>query len=66
MEEQKKRKTVTSNEVKLRYKQKTYVQYVANFRREEDADLINMIETEKAKGMGTTDAFRSLLRKSEK
>ena len=65
MEEQKKRKTTTSNEVKRRYKQKTYAQYVANCRREEDADLIDMIESEKAKGLGTTDAFRVLLRKSK-
>lgn len=63
MEEQKKRKTTTSSEVKARYNKKTYVQYTASFRKDEDEDLINLIEKERGSGLSTTDVFRKLLRK---
>lgn len=62
-EEKARRKTHTSNEVKLRYNKKTYKSYNVNFRFVEDTDIINLIENEKAKGMNTTEAFRNLLRR---
>ncbi len=46
-EQQEKRKTYTSTEVKTRYNKKTYVQYSIKLRRVEDADIINLIEKEK-------------------
>lgn len=66
MADQKKRKTHTSNEVIMKYRQKTYTQYIVNFRKEGDEDLIEMVESEKSKGIGTTEAFRNLLRNKEK
>lgn len=62
-EEIKKRKTHTSNEVKLRYNKKTYKNYNVNLRVVEDSEIIKLIEDEKAKGIGTTEAFRNLLKK---
>lgn len=66
MEEQKKRKTTTSSEVKARYNKKTYVSYLVNFRKDSDQDIIDMVESEKQAGLSTTDAFRKLLRKKQK
>lgn len=66
MEEQKKRKTTTSSEVKARYNKKTYVSYLVNFRKVSDQDIIDMVESEKQAGLSTTDAFRKLLRKKQK
>lgn len=63
MEEQKKRKTTTSSEVKARYNKKTYVQYTVSFRRDTDEDIIEKVETEKSMGLSTADAFRKLIRK---
>lgn len=63
-EEKTKRKTVTSNEVKKRYNDKTYIPYSVKFRKIEDADIIKLIEDEKAKGFTTTEAFRNLLKHS--
>lgn len=58
-----KRKTTTSTEVKERYKKKTYKRYIVSFRKEEDADLINLIEsTKKQENIETTEAFRQLMR----
>ena len=58
-----KRKTHTSNEVKKRYNDKTYAQYAIKLRKVEDADVINLIENEKQKGYGTTEAIKRLIRK---
>ena len=66
MEEQKKRKTTTSSEVKARYNKKTYVSYLVNFRKDSDQDIIDMVESEKQAGLSTTDAFRKLLRENQK
>ena len=58
-----KRKTTTSTEVKERYKKKTYKRYIVSFRKEEDADLIDLIEsTKKQENIETTEAFRQLMR----
>ena len=58
-----KRKTTTSTEVKERYKKKTYKRYIVSFRKEEDADLIELIEsTKKQENIETTEAFRQLMR----
>ena len=57
-----KRKTHTSNEVKLRYNKKTYKNYNVNFRVNEDAEIIKLIEQEKDNGFSTTEAFRNLLK----
>lgn len=57
-----KRKTYTSNEVKNRYREKTYVQYLLSLRKEDDAELIARIEAEKAKGFGTTEAIKNLIK----
>lgn len=58
-----KRKTHTSSEVKARYNKKTYKNYNINFRINEDADIIDIIEKEKGKGANTTEAFRKIIRK---
>ena len=57
-----KRKTFTSNEVKLKYNKKTYQQYCIKFRKVEDVDYINAIETEKSKGYTTSEAFKRLIK----
>ena len=61
-QEKPKRKTHTSTEVKKRYNDKTYKSYSLNLRKLEDADLIARIEAEKAKGFGTTEAIKRLLK----
>ena len=62
-----KRKTTTSTEVKERYKKKTYKRYIVSFRKEEDADLIELIENMKnQKNIETTEAFRQIMRKQIK
>lgn len=62
-EEIKKRKTHTSSEVKNRYNQKTYVQYAIKLRKVEDAEIIDLIEKEKQKGFGITEAIKNLIKK---
>lgn len=61
MEEGKKRKTYTSSEVKKRYNDKTYKKYSINLRKVEDSEIISLIESEKEKGFGTTDAIKNLI-----
>ncbi len=56
-----KRKTHTSSAVKSRWNAKTYQQYGIKLRKVEDAALIAMIEAEKAKGYGTTEAIKNLI-----
>lgn len=63
IEEQKKRKTHTSSEVKARYNKKTYKSYGVNLRINEDADIIAAIEAEKEKGFTTSEAFKRLIKK---
>ncbi len=63
MEKETKRKTHTSTAVKAKYNKKTYKNYNVNLRINDDADIIAMIENEKASGLNTTDAFRKLIRK---
>lgn len=65
-EQQEKRKTYTSTEVKTRYNKKTYVQYSIKLRRVEDADIINLIEKEKNNGFGTSEAIKNLIKNAEK
>lgn len=62
-EEIKKRKTHTSNEVKLRYKKKVYKNYNVSLRKVEDAEIIKLIEDEKSKGFGTTEAIKNLIKR---
>ena len=62
-EEIQKRKTYTSNEVKSRYNKKTYVQYAIKLRKIEDADIIALIEEEKQKGFGITEAIKNLIKR---
>ena len=57
-----KRKTRTSNEVKQRYRVKTYKQYALSLRYDTDGDLIDQIEAEKKKGHTTSAAIKNLLR----
>ena len=61
--EKPKRKTRTSSEVKTRYNKKTYQQYMLSLRKVDDADIIEMIEAEKAKGFGTSEAIKNLITK---
>ncbi len=63
MPEKIKRKTHTSNDVKNRYNQKTYVQYGIKLRKVEDAEIIDLIEKEKQKGFGITEAIKNLIQK---
>ncbi len=53
-----KRKTHTSSEVKQRWKAKTYKAYQVNLRKDEDAELIEFVESLKGK-IGTSDIFRT-------
>lgn len=55
------RRTHTSNEVKLRYNQRTYTQYTIKLRKVDDAEVIELIEAEKQKGFGTTEAIKNLI-----
>jgi hypothetical protein len=61
-EEKKKRKTFTSSEVKERYNKKTYQRYQLTLRKVEDADLIELIEKEKASGLSTSEAIKKLIK----
>ena len=61
--EKPKRKTHTSNEVKKRYNDKTYQQYALKLRKVEDADIIAMIDAERAKGYQTSESIKNLIRK---
>ncbi len=64
MEELKpKRKTFTSSAVKKRYNDKTYKSYKLSLRKVEDAELIELIEAEKAKGFQTSEAIKNLIKK---
>lgn len=56
------RKTVTSSAVKKRYNDKTYKQYAVKFRYDTDKDLIERIEALKNEGLGTTAAFKKLMK----
>jgi len=58
-----KRKTITSSEVKKRYNDKTYRQYLVSFRVDQDAELIDLIENLKKDGCSTSDAFRKIIKK---
>ena len=52
-----KRKTTTSAEVKNRWNSKTYKRYQVSLRKDEDAELIEFVESVKGK-IGVTDIFR--------
>ena len=52
-----KRKTTTSSEVKIRWMRANYKRYQVQLRIEDDADLIEFIERNKAQ-YGTTELFR--------
>lgn len=60
-----KRKTHTSTEVKQRYNKKTYDRITFSLRKTEDADIIDRIEAEKAKGHSTNTAIKNLIRGHE-
>ena len=67
MEELKpKRKTFTSSAVKKRYNNKTYKSYTLTLRKIEDAQIIEKIEAEKAKGFQTSEAIKNLINKNER
>lgn len=51
------RKTTTRTEVKNRWNAKTYKRYQVSLRKEEDADLIQYVESLKGR-IGTSDIFR--------
>ena len=57
------RKTRTSSAVTSRYQKKVYEKYSLALRKVEDADIIKMIEEEKAKGFSTSEAIKNLIRK---
>lgn len=61
-----KRKTYTSSAVKKRYNDKTYIRYGLALRKDEDVDVIEMIEAEKAKGYQTSEAIKNLIRQAKK
>lgn len=63
-EEKPKRKTHTSTEVSQRYQKKTYTKYSVAFRKIEDADCIQAIENEIAKGYTTSEVFKRFIRKN--
>ena len=57
------RKTTTSSAVKQRWNAKTYTRYTISLRKDEDADIIRLIEERKSKGISPTDTIREALRK---
>lgn len=60
--EKAKRKTVTSNAVKLRYNKKTYLQAGCRLRYDRDSVLISAIEArQQAEGLTVSEAVRALL-----
>lgn len=61
MENKPRRKTHTSSEVKKRYNDKAYKAYTFHLRKDEDMELIEKIEAEKAKGLSTADIIRKFL-----
>ena len=61
-----KRKTFTSNEVKKRYNDKTYASYTLRFRKKEDADIIDLIESGKEHNIAPSETIRRLIRNNTK
>ena len=59
---EKKRKTVTSYEVKKRHRDKTYKQITAAFRYDSDADILQAFEDAKANGIPPAELIRQLIR----
>ena len=55
------RKTTTSTEVKQRWIDKTYKRYVVSLRQDTQADLIELVESRKNAGQGTSDIFTEAL-----
>lgn len=51
-----------SKEVYARYHAKAYVKYSIAFRRDTDKDIIEYIETNKAKGISPTGTIRELFK----
>ena len=47
----------------MRWIAKTYNRYSINLRKDEDADIIQMIEANKEKGISPTETIRDLIRK---
>ena len=54
-------KTKTSTEVKQRWESKTYNRYVVRLRKDTDKELIDFIESKKAKGKGTSEIFKDAM-----
>lgn len=46
-----------------KYIDKTYVSYTIRFRKDEDAELISILNDKKAQGFTPSDVFKYLLRK---
>ena len=53
------RKTTTSTEVKKRWNAKTYKRYAVSLRKEEDAELIELVEQYRQSHDSITDIFRA-------
>ena len=60
---EKKRKTVTSYEVKKRHRDKTYRNYSIWLRYDSDAELIDFLESNKEQGISPAETFRRLFQK---
>jgi hypothetical protein len=59
MEEKKKYKT--SSESKMKWEKENYKKYVVRFRTDRDKELMEYINKEKERGVGTTELFRDAL-----
>ena len=55
------RKTTTSTEVKQRWEAATYKRYVVRLRQDTQADLIELVESLKEAGCGTSEIFADAL-----
>lgn len=55
------RKTTTSTEVKQRWENKAYKRYAVRLRQDTQADLIELVESRKNAGQGTTEIFSEAL-----
>ena len=53
-----KRKSYTSTEVKYRWIKANYKQYTVSFRYDTDRQLIDYVEGQKEKGLGTSEVFK--------
>lgn len=53
------------SEAKKRYDSKTYELIAVRFRKEDDADILDLLEDQKSQGYSLREAFRNLIFRDE-